>query len=70
MTQKEQIIEYLEQHKTMTPIDAFYEIGCMKLATRVSELKRQGYDIETKMETYTNWKGQKKRYARYVLNGC
>lgn len=68
MTQNEMIIEYLKEHKTMTPIDAFYEIGCMKLATRIGELKREGYNIETKMENYVTWRGEKKRHARYILH--
>ena len=66
--QRQRIIEYLQQNGSITPMDALNKIGCMRLATRIWELKNwDGYDIKTFIETATNNKGEKKRYARYVL---
>lgn len=69
MSQQMEILEYLKKNKTMTPMDAVVHMGCLKLATRISELKRLGYDIETVMESHVNATGQTKRYARYFYHG-
>ncbi len=66
--QRQKIIEYLNNKGSITPMDALKEIGCMRLATRIWELKNwDGYNIKTFIESKTNRKGNKKRYARYVL---
>lgn len=45
MTQKNKILGYMEQFGKITPIEAFTELGCTKLSTRISELRRCGYNI-------------------------
>lgn len=45
MSQKAKIIECLSKGKWKSPVDALKEAGTMKLATRVGELRRQGYKI-------------------------
>lgn len=63
-TQREAIREYLEDGKTLTPLDALSLFGCFRLATRIFELKKQGLDIKTEMVT----DGESgKKYARYYL---
>jgi hypothetical protein len=70
MTQKEKILQYIEDNGSITPLDALREFGCMRLASRVSELKRDGYPIATKMETSKNRNGEPVRYARYEMKGA
>ena len=67
-SQKEQILEYLKEHGSINPLEALKEIGCMRLATRIWELKNEdGYPIRAEMEFYKNSKGEQKHYAKYVL---
>ena len=69
MTQIEKIIDYIETEGSITPIDALREFGCMRLASRMSDLKRLGYPVISKMETSKNRRGEPVRYARYSFKG-
>lgn len=67
MTQGEAILEYLKHHETISPMDAFYELGITKLATRVGELIRDGYKITKTPVNGTNRYGESTRYMVYAL---
>lgn len=67
MTQGERVIEYIKKFGSITPLDAFYDLGITKLATRVSELKRDGYIFEQKYEKAQNRFGEPVHYMRYFL---
>ena len=66
MTQCQEIIEYLEQNGSITPAEAFVELNIYRLAARISDLRRQGYRIDTKIEYTRNWKGKLVHFARYL----
>lgn len=65
MTQGERIIAYMDEHGTITPFEAFTELGITKLATRISELRRGGEKIEKRYVTGTNRFGEKIQYMEY-----
>ena len=65
MTQTEKILKHLQEHGSITPLCALKEYGCMRLASRVSDLKRAGFQIVREMETSKNRDGEPVRYARY-----
>lgn len=65
MTQHERIIDYLEKCGSITPMDAFNDLGITKLATRIGELKREGYEFEQELESGKNRFGEKVHYMRY-----
>ena len=67
MTHKDMILELLRTGKWISPIDAFRECGTMKLATRIGELRRDGYEIETQYVSYINRFGKKMYHNRYRL---
>lgn len=67
MTQCEKILQYIEEYGSITPLDALREFGCMRLASRISDLKRAGYDIKREFELSRNRYGEKIRYARYMF---
>ena len=69
MTQCEKILEYMRVNGSITPRDALREFGCMRLASRVSDLKKLGYDITSRIETKKNYRGETVRFARYELKG-
>lgn len=62
MTQVEQVIAYMETHNGITSMDAFYEFGITRLAARISDAKKQGYEIESTTEKFNG-----KYYSRYFL---
>ena len=42
--QKRKIVEWIQEHGSITPMDAWDEIHCTKLATRIGEIERRsGY---------------------------
>ena len=50
----------------VTQVDALH-IGCLRLASRISDLKREGYPIYSKIETVTKANGKRVNIARYFL---
>lgn len=67
MTQKEQILDYLQRFKTITPMDAFADLGITKLATRVSEMRRDGVEFNIESVKSKNRFGKPVRFAKYSL---
>lgn len=66
-TQNERVLRYLEENESITQIDALREFGCMRLASRISDLKKQGVCIKRTMESAKNRYGETVSYARYSL---
>lgn len=67
MNQREQIYDYIVVFGSITPMDAFSDLGITKLATRVSEMREEGADIVGEWESAKNRYGKKVRYMRYRL---
>ena len=49
MTQHQLITAHINTFGSITPMEAFGEYGITKLATRISELRRQGVQIHGEM---------------------
>ena len=67
MTQGERIINYLECFGSISPMEAFIDLGITKLATRISELKKEGYEFNQVYEGAKNRFGEPVHYMRYSL---
>lgn len=65
MTQHERILDFIDRHGSITPMDAFLDLGITKLATRVSELIRGGVRIEKTQKSGKNRFGETVRYMEY-----
>lgn len=52
INQKKLVLDYLKRYGTITPYDALLHIGTMKLSTRISELKKEGYLFGSEMVYY------------------
>ena len=65
MTQAERIMNYINDFGSISPMEAFRDLGITKLATRVSEMKRDGIKFEQKFEESKNRCGETVRYMRY-----
>lgn len=69
MTQKERIETYIKKHGSISPMEAFADLGITKLATQISEMRREGKDFDQKWETTKNRFGEPVRFMRYYPKG-
>lgn len=65
--QTESIIAHILAYGSITAQDAYQLYGCMRLASRICDLKRKGYNIGKVMELGKNRYGEDVRYARYFI---
>ena len=68
-TQNQRIIDYMQEHGTITQLEALNHLGIMRLASRISDLRRKGYPIESKMVCVENRYGEKCRIKSYRMMG-
>lgn len=64
-TQCERIIQYMNEFGGITQIEALKELGCLRLASRINDIKRKGYNVRRDMITLKNRNGEPVRIARY-----
>ena len=69
-TQNERILSYIEENGSITQLEALNELGVMRLASRISDLKRKGYNIKSENVTVKNRYGEKCSIKRYSLGGA
>ena len=66
-TQRDDIIDYIKVNGSISPMEAFHDLGITKLATRVSEMKRDGIRIYGRMEKVRSRRGRIATYKRYFM---
>lgn len=66
-TQCEMVLEYMRQFGSITQLEALQDIGCMRLASRISDLRNQGYAIGRRIKTGKNRYGDSVSFAEYYL---
>ena len=69
-TQANRVLAYIEEHGSITQFEAFTELGIMRLASRISDLRRIGVQIESKTEKVENKFGETCHVKRYSLKGA
>jgi 3'-phosphoadenosine 5'-phosphosulfate sulfotransferase len=67
MTQREEILNYIREFGSITPMEAYSELGITKLATRVSEMRRDGIAFKIETVRRKNRNGRAVHFARYSL---
>lgn len=65
MTQYEKILQYINDFGSISPMEAFSDLGITKLATRISEMRKDGIEFEQVWECSKNRYGDDVRYMRY-----
>ncbi len=55
-TQSHKILQALRQGRTITALDALQNYGCMRLSSRIHDIKRQGFPVIREMITLPNGK--------------
>lgn len=67
VTQCDKILKYMNEYGGITPIDALREFGCMRLASRITDLRKSGVAIKKEMVSAKNRDGETVRFALYKL---
>lgn len=63
VTQKDEVLKYLQCHGSITSMIAFNLFGITRLAAVVFDLRKQGHDIRMEMK-----KGKNSYYGVYSLH--
>ena len=66
-TQCDKVLEYMRQFGSITQLQALSDIGRMRLASRISDLRHRGYAIGRRMKTSKNRYGDDVYFAEYYL---
>lgn len=64
-TQCDRIIKYMNEFGSITQLEAIRELACFRLASRINDIKRKGYNVRTERITLKNRWGEPVRIARY-----
>ena len=68
-TQGVRILNYIKDFGSITTLEAFTELGVVRLGARICELRQKGYEIIGKDETVKNRYGEKCHIKRYYIKG-
>jgi hypothetical protein len=66
-TQTERIVDYMEQFGSITQLEAIADLGVMRLASRISDLKRLGVPIKSETVAVKNRYNEDCYIKRYSL---
>lgn len=69
MTQCDLVLRHMEDFGSITSLEAMQEYGIMRLASRITDLKKAGYPIRMEMVSRKNRYGKTVTFARYSLLG-
>lgn len=69
MNQRERVIEYMREHGSITPLEAFEKLGCMRLAAQIHRLRTlDGIKICAEQQEAKNRFGENVRYTKYSIS--
>ena len=66
-TQCQKVLAYMREFGSITQLQALQDIGCMRLASRISDLRQQGFAIGRRIKTSKNRYGDSVSFAEYYL---
>lgn len=67
MSQKEEILKYMQSNGGITQLQATNSLGCTRLAARIADLQKDGHRIKKEWITVKKRFGGKVRVVRYSL---
>ena len=71
-TQAQRVLDYMDTFGSITQLEALKDLGVMRLASRISDLKKQGYPIQSDVVAVKNRFDEScyiKRYRLVVADG-
>lgn len=66
-SQSRKVLQYIIDHGSISNVEAWFDLGIYRLASRIHDLRSMMIPIHTDIITITSDKGDTKRYARYSL---
>ena len=67
MSQNARLLEHLQTHGSINPMQAWDELGIYRLASRACELRQDGHNIKSQLVEGQNRFGEACRVAQYEL---
>lgn len=67
-TQCDRILRHLRDYGSISSLEAIKEYGILRLASRISDLKKKGYEISSETVTGKNRYGEATHFSVYRLN--
>ena len=67
MTQCDMVLRYMQEHGSISPLEAVRDIHCYSLAARIKNLRDDGVNIKAVPVTTKNVYGKSCTYSRYSL---
>lgn len=67
MNQKNRVLEYLNNHESLNPLQAWRELGVYRLAAVICELRKDGVPIQTDLRPVINQFDEECRVGYYSL---
>lgn len=68
MKQTESILQYMRTYGAITPLEALKDCGCMRLAARIADLKREGHRIKSEKVAVRRRDGSRAFVERYMID--
>lgn len=65
MTQRDAILNYINEFGSITPMEAFADLGITKLATRISEMRKDGMQFKIETVKVKNRYNKTVAFAKY-----
>ena len=66
-TQAQRLLDYMERFGSITQFEALRDLGVMRLASRISELRKNGHEITGEMVNVENRFGEFCQVKRYSI---
>lgn len=66
-TQEQRILDYMARFGGITQLEALRDLGVMRLASRISDLRQKGHDIKSETITVRNRFEEECHVSRYSL---
>lgn len=66
--QEQRVIKYLTDFGSITALEAMRDLGVMRLASRVCDLRRKGVKIQKQTERIVNRYGERVIVVRYYMD--
>ena len=67
ITRKQRVLDAMRGHGSISPWYAINNLGNTRLAASIFDLKKDGHEISTSIETGRNKFGDTIKYAKYTL---
>lgn len=66
--QQERVLQYMNEHGSITSMEAFRDLGTTRLSAVIFSLRRKGHNIKSVTESFRNRYNEPIYYSRYSLS--